>query len=176
MSILKPAVSAQDHILGSLQAKIILVEYGDYQCPHCRNAHPLLKKLLASKGEEVGFVFRNFPIQSSHPMALPAALAAEAAEKQGKFWEMHDLIYENQQKLHPDFLLELAESLKLDTLAFQKDMQDPVLSDRIENDIESGARSGVNGTPSFFVNGHKFHYYDGTYSSLEQALKESKSL
>ena len=109
-------------------------------------------------------------------MAYPAALAAEAAAKQGKFWEMHDLIYENQDKLKHVFLLELAESLKLNLNEFQKDIEDPELTDRIENDIESGARSGVNGTPSFFVNGQKFHYYDGTYLSLEQALKENRSL
>src|SRR5689334_6177244 len=111
MSKLKPQVNDQDQQTGNLQAKITLVEYGDYQCPHCGHAHPLLKQLLQEMGNELRFVFRNFPLQEIHPAAYMAALAAEAAGKQGKFWPMHDLIFENQQNLHGHSFIDFAETL-----------------------------------------------------------------
>src|SRR5882672_8967921 len=99
MSTLKPAVNAADHHRGNVNAVVTLVEYGDFQCPHCRIAHPLLHRLLKERGTELHFVFRNFPLSEVHPLALPAAGAAEAAGNQGKYWEMHDLIFENQDRL-----------------------------------------------------------------------------
>src|SRR6185436_7930459 len=108
MSILKFPINDADHHKGNRSAGITLVEYGDFQCPYCRRAHPLVKRLLGEKGDELHFVFRNFPLRKIHPYAYAAAAAAESAGKQEKFWEMHDLIFENQNKITPRFLLLLA--------------------------------------------------------------------
>jgi protein-disulfide isomerase len=114
-------------------------------------------------------VFRNFPLQEAHPAAYMAALAAEAAGMQGKFWLMHDLIYENQRKLSANYLLDLAARLELDLHRFAADWKNPVIKEKVESDFEGGLRSGVNGTPTFFVNNELFHF-DGTYQSLLQAV------
>lgn len=171
MSRLKPEVSAADHHQGNINASIILVEYGDLQCPYCRRAHPLIKRLVKEKGNDFLFVFRNFPLRESHPYANAAALAAEAAGKQGKYWEMHDLIYEEQDKLDPDFLLQLAHRIKLDMTKFNRDSKSEELQNKIESDFESGIRSGVNGTPTFYLNGFKLLTYDETYKSLADAIE-----
>ena len=170
MSKLKPPVSDKDHQTGNLDAAVTLVEYGDYQCPHCGHAHPLLKRLLKEKGKSFRFVFRNFPLQESHPAAFMAALAAEAAARQGKFWEMHDTIFENQQDLHGSSFIKFAEKLGLDIKTFSADWDSKDLAAKVEADFESGIRSGVNGTPSFFLNGNKLDSYDGTYESLAEAI------
>lgn len=175
MSKLKTPVSDKDQQTGNLEAPITLVEYGDYQCPHCGHAHPLLKRLLKEKGKTFRFVFRNFPLQESHPAAFMAALAAEAAGKQDKFWEMHDIIFENQQDLHGNSFTHFAENIGLDLQQFAKDWEGPEQVAKVEGDFESGIRSGVNGTPSFFVNGEKLNTYDGTYESLVQAITHPKS-
>jgi protein-disulfide isomerase len=171
MAKLKPPVSEKDHQTGNLQAGVTLVEYGDYQCPYCGRAHPLLKRLLKEKGEAVHFVFRNFPLQEIHPMALSAALAAEAAGVQGKFWEMHDLIFEHQNELTLPRLLDLARTLRLAENRFVRDLESEALLTRVEADFESGIRSGVNGTPTFFVGGEKLNTYNETYESLLQAIE-----
>jgi protein-disulfide isomerase len=170
MSKLKPPVSDQDQETGNPDAAITLVEYGDYQCPHCGRAYPLLKKLVKEKGKFFRFVFRNFPLQEAHPAAFMAALAAEAAARQGKFWEMHDMIFENQDDLHGNSFMQFAESLGLDTKVFAHDWKSADLVTKVEADFESGIKSGVNGTPSFFLNGGKFEDYDGTYESLAAAI------
>ncbi|WP_316759292.1 DsbA family protein [Pedobacter aquatilis] len=170
MSILKPEISNQDHIQGADSAAISIVEFGDYQCPHCGDAHPIMKEIEDVFGSQIKFVFRNFPLQSSHELALPAAIAAEAAAMQGKFWEMHDALFENQYRLSEALFDELAETIDLDLDKFQKDSLLKELTEKIENDFESGVRSGVNGTPSFYVNGTKF---DGGATDLYQMLKES---
>src|SRR5206468_5738928 len=113
MSTLKLAVNSNDHHQGNVNATITLVEYGDFQCPYCGRAHPLIKRLLKETSKELRFVFRNFPLQEIHPHAYAAAITAEAAGKQGKFWQMHDLIFENQDKLNIDFLLSLAQDISL---------------------------------------------------------------
>ncbi len=170
MSKLKPAVNPGDHHLGSINAAITLVEYGDFECPHCGLAHPFIKRLLKEKGRELNFVFRNFPLREIHPHAYISAVAAEAAGKQGKFWEMHDLIFENQDRLSADFLLSLAEALGLDPEQFSKDSNSEEVQGKIEMDFESGIRSGVNGTPTFFINGSPVFTYDETYESLLDAV------
>ncbi len=170
MSTLKPPVNSADHHQGNVNAAIILVEYGDFECPHCGRAHPLVKRLLKEKGKEIYFVFRNFPLSEAHPHAFISALAAEAAAKQGKYWEMHDLIFENQQSLSAGFLLTLAERLKLDITQFTKDSKSQELKSKVETDFESGIRSGVNGTPTFFLNGSPLLTYDETYESLLDAF------
>ncbi|MDR3711990.1 MAG: thioredoxin domain-containing protein [Puia sp.] len=170
MSTLKPPVSDTDQQTGNLHAGITLVEYGDYQCPHCGHAHPLLKRLIKEHGRSFRFVFRNFPLQESHPAAFIAALAAEAAARQGKFWEMHDIIFENQEDLHGSSFTQFAETLGLDSKTFARDWESKDLVAKVEADFESGIRSGVNGTPSFFLNGKKLNSYDGTYESLAEAI------
>jgi protein-disulfide isomerase len=170
MGRLQPPVTERDHNTGNIKASITLVEYGDYQCPYCGRAYPLIKRLLKEHGEAVHFVFRNFPLQEIHPMALPAALAAEAAAVQDKFWEMHDLIFEHQRELSHLQLLDLAKVLALDEKKFAHDWKSESSLSRVEADFESGVRSGVNGTPSFFVNGSKLNTYDETYASLLQAI------
>src|SRR6267154_3627743 len=166
MSALKPAVNSADHHQGNVNAAITLVEYGDFECPYCRRAHPLVKRLLKEKSKELHFVFRNFPLREIHPHAYASSIAAEAAGKQGKFWEMHDLIFENQYKLNSNFLLSLAERLDLDLAQFAKDSKNDEVKNKIETDFEGGIRSGVNGTPTFFLNGYRVLTYDETYESL----------
>jgi protein-disulfide isomerase len=170
MSSLHPPVSIKDHHSGNTKAGVVLVEYGDYECPYCGRAFPLIKKLLKEKGDYVHFVFRNFPLQEIHPMALSAALAAEAAAIQDKFWEMHDLIFEHQRGLSLGTLLQYSKDLGLDEQRFGNDWQSEATLSRVEADFESGLRSGVNGTPTFFVNGSRLNTYDETYASLLQAV------
>ena len=167
---LKPAVSTTDHSQGNPGANLVIVEYGDYQCPYCGAAYPVLKQITDKYGDQIKFVFRNFPLSEMHRYARLAAIAAEAAALQGNFWEMHDAIYENQEYLNENFLLELAERLQLDINKFKTDINSPKLAEKVDSDFESGVLSGVNGTPSFFVNGEKF---DGGAIDLYQMLKES---
>ena len=167
---LHPPVSTNDHIQGSASAAIELVEYGDYQCPYCGQAYPIIKSLQRSLGKNLKFVFRNFPLTEMHPNAMNAALAAEAAALQNKFWEMHDIIYENQQHLNDSNLLAYAEKIGLDLKRFKNDIKQQTLTDKIEQDFESGARSGVNGTPSFYVNGKKYNG-DWELDAFEEFLR-----
>lgn len=170
MSTLKPAVSENDHIQGDQSASVEIVEFGDYECPFCGDAYPIVKEIQETFGEQIKFAFRNFPLQETHPFALPAAFAAEAAAAQGKFWEMHDAIYENQHRLSEHIFAELAEMVGLDLEKFKEDSQSEEVKQKVESDFESGVRSGVNGTPSFYVDGIKF---DGGVMDLYQMLKES---
>jgi len=153
---LTPSVSEKDHIQGNPDAPIELLEYGDYQCPHCGRAYPIVKKIQAVLGDKVKLVFRNFPLTKIHPQAKMAALATEAADLQGKFWEMHDLVFENQKRLHHTALMEYAQSLGLDLERFDQDMNRPDLEEKVESHFYSGMRSGVNATPTFFINGEKY--------------------
>jgi protein-disulfide isomerase len=137
----------------------VLVEYGDYQCPYCGAAYPIVKKVQKRMGRRLRFIFRNFPLTNAHPFALRAAETAEAAAAQGKFWEMHDFLFENQPSLgDPAVLLRYARKLDLDAAHLEREVAGHVYLPRIEEDYQSGIRSGVNGTPTFFVNGAR---YDG---------------
>jgi len=167
---LKPEVTEQDHQHGPKDAQITIVEYGDYECPHCNKAHPVLKRIQREFKTQVRFVFRHFPLSQSHPMALPAAVAVEAAALQDKFWEMHNTIFENHRLLNTEGLFTMAASAGLDVEQFKNDIQSDELLERVESDFESGVRSGVNGTPSFFVNGTKF---DGAAENLYDMLREN---
>jgi len=172
---LKPPVSARDHIQGNSDAAIELVEYGDYQCPYCGRAYPIIKLIQQRFGDNLKFVFRNFPLSEIHPQAKKAAVAAEAADKQNKFWQMHDIIFENQQQLHQSALMEYAKLIGLDVEQFKDDLTNDELVKRVEDDLESGLRSGVNGTPGFFINGKK---YDDSWDedSLEAYIKAKITL
>lgn len=170
MSTLKPEVNNKDHFEGKDSATITIAEYGDYQCPHCAHAYPVIKEIQQAFGDQIKFVFRNFPLQESHEFAFTAALAAEAAGLQDKFWEMHDAIYENQYRISDELFEELAETIGLDVEQFNLDIKADEVKQKVEDDFESGIRSGVNGTPSFYVNGTKF---DGGAEDLFEMLKES---
>lgn len=148
--------SNKDHFQGSLDSTITLVEYGDYQCPYCRLAYPVVKQVQKELGKELCFVFRNFPLRQAHPFAMMAAEAAEAAALQNKFWDIHDLIYENQPLLSPDLIAELAEELDLDLKKLKSDMKSAEILKKIEEDFKTGIRSGVNGTPCFFINEERY--------------------
>ena len=163
-------VGPRDHIQGPPNAPVTLVEYGDYECPYCGMAHPVIKELQKRMGDSMRFVFRNFPLTNVHFNAEPAAEAAEAAGAQGKFWEMHDTLYENQDALDYDDLLAYAEQLDLDVSRFEDELARHAYLDRIREDFMSGVHSGVQGTPTFFINGVR---YEGSYDvdSLLQALQ-----
>ena len=151
-----PPVSAIDHCWGREDALITLVEYGDFQCPYCRRAYPIVKALKEEMKDTLRVIFRNFPLTKIHPLSKPAAIAAEAAARQNKFWEMHDMIFENQRYLVSNSFHEFAGSLQLDMSTFEKDLMDPSLQEKVETDFINGLRSGVNATPTFFVNAEKY--------------------
>jgi protein-disulfide isomerase len=161
----KPVNKERDHIQGPADAAVTLVEYGDYECPYCGAAYPIIKEAQARMGKRLRFVFRNLPITTSH--AEQAAEAAEAAAAQGKFWQMHDLLYENQGRLRDQDLRAYAEKLGLDLERFDKELTEHVHAERIHEDFLSGVRSGVNGTPTFYINGTR---HDGSYE-LEPLLR-----
>jgi protein-disulfide isomerase len=148
-----PVTEDRDHVQGAPGAAVTLLEYGDYECPYCGAAYPIVKELQAAMGDALRFVFRNFPITTSHPHAELAAEAAEAADAQGRFWPMHDLLYENQERLDREDLLAYAQRLGLDIERFERELAEHVHAARVHEDFMSGVRSGVNGTPTFYVNG-----------------------
>jgi protein-disulfide isomerase len=148
-----PVAEERDHIQGSAEAAVTLVEYGDYECPYCGAAYPIIKEVQARMGARLRFVFRNFPITTSHPHAEQAAEAAEAAASQARFWEMHDLLYENQRRLRDQDLHAYAGQLGLDVESFDNQLAEHVHAARVREDFMSGVRSGVNGTPTFYIDG-----------------------
>lgn len=162
-------VNESDHRIGNLASSTVLVFYGDYQCTVCKLTLPILKQLKKEFGENLCIIFRHFPLQKSHPLAKGAAIASEAASLQNKFWEMHELLYQNQLLLSPELYLQLANDLNLDMEGFTKDLNSESIAKKIQNDFDAGVRSGVNGTPCFFINGER---YDGdpSYDALRKAL------
>ena len=159
---LTPPVGERDHVAGPNDAPVTLVEYGDYECPYCGMAHPIVKTAQRELGKKLRFVFRNFPLAEAHPHARLAAQAAEAAGAQGKFWEMHDLLFENQGALDARDLIGHAKSLGLDVARFTRELDAGTYEKRVREDFRSGVKSGVNGTPTFFVNGERF---DGSWAN-----------
>lgn len=165
----------RDHIQGSADAPVTVVEYGDFQCPYCGRAYPIVKEVQARMGDRLRFVFRHFPISTSHPYAEQAAEAAEAGAAQGRFWEMHDHLFENQKRLRDEDLHRYAEELGLDVERFDRELAGHVHADRVHEDFLGGVRSGVNGTPTFYINDAR---HDGSYeaddlvAALEQAAHE----
>src|SRR4051812_9133083 len=149
-------VGPRDHIQGGEHATITLVEYGDYECPHCGRAYPIVKAVQKHFGNKLRFVFRNFPLNQLHPHAEGAAETAEAAASEGKFWEMHDTLFENQGALEFDDLIVYATNLGLDVARVASELEGRVHLPRVKEDFNSGVRSGVNGTPTFFINGARF--------------------
>jgi len=151
-----PTSFARDHFLGSAAAPIVLLEYGDYECPDCGRAYPLLEELRKSLGDQLVFVFRHFPQYTVHTHASVAAQAAEAAGAQGKFWDMHDLLYKNQQNLETPDLTHYALRIGLEIYKFESSMDSGTFAKRVEEDFSSGQRSGVRGTPTLFINDRRY--------------------
>ena len=150
---LRVPVSERDHRQGPATAAVTLVQYGDYECPYTRQSTTIVREIQHQLGDQLRFVFRNFPLTAIHPHALHAALAAEAAAAQGKFWQMHDAIFHHQHTLEDSDLEQFAEAVGLDMQQFARDMAERPSMSRIEEDLQSGIRSGVRGTPTFFING-----------------------
>jgi protein-disulfide isomerase len=148
-----PPVGDEDHVLGPASARVTLVEYGDFECPSCGEAHPLLHAIRRAFGPNLRFVFRHFPLRDSHPHALAAAEASEAAAAQGKFWEMHDRLFERQDALDDRALVRHARKLGLDAPRLELELATKIHRARVNRDLESGRASGVRGTPTFFING-----------------------
>jgi len=165
-------VSRRDHIQGPANAPLTLLEYGDFECPVCGMAYAVVKTLQQNLRHRLRFVFRHFPLTNVHPHAEHAAEAAEAAGARGAFWEMHDLLFENQEALEDEDLLEYAAALGLDTSAVLAEIEAGAYAGRLREDFMSGVRSGVNGTPTFFINGLR---YEGSFDaeSLMGALVET---
>lgn len=151
-----------DHVLGNKESKVILVEYGDFQCPGCKAVHPTVKALAEKYEDQIAFVFRNFPLTTIHANARTAAAAAEAAGLQGKYWEMHDQLYETQdswKSLSPeergDFFANYAKELNLNVEQFKTDLASEAIAEKINFDLALGRKVGVSGTPGLFLNGNE---------------------
>jgi protein-disulfide isomerase len=158
---LRVPVNDADHAIGPKDAPIELVEYGDFQCPSCGQAYPVLEMLRENLGKDLRFIYRHFPLTGSHPDAENAARAAEAAGRQGRFWEMHALLFRNQSALDADSLSGYASAIGLDMEQWEGDMGSEAVAAKIAADFQGGLRSGANGTPTFFLNGFR---YDGDWS------------
>lgn len=155
MSHLIPPVDASDHASGPSSARIVLVEFGDFQCPYCGAAYPELKAVKRAMGDELRFVFRHFPLVQQHPHALQAAVFAEAAASEGKFWPMHDALYEHQNALDAPDLVRYAHRIGLAEATIEAALRGEFRR-KVERDFESGQRSGVLGTPWIFVDGQRW--------------------
>ncbi len=175
MATLKVPVTPEDHIQGDPDAALTLLEYGDYECPHCGRAHPIVKRVQKHFGRRLRFVFRNFPLTQIHPQAQTAAETAEFAGANGRFWEMHDLIFENQDRLGLPLYFALSEELRLEPQALREALTADEFEPRVRRDFLSGVRSGVNGTPTFFVNQRR---HDGPweFEDLVTALEARRAL
>jgi protein-disulfide isomerase len=165
-------VGPDDHIRGAASAAVTLVEYGDYECPHCREAYPIVEIVRKQAGSDLRFVYRHFPLARVHPHARRAAEAAEAAGAQRAFWEMHDLLLGDGRGLTDDEIVDRARAIGLDLPRFARELDTGTHAARVRDDFVGGVRSGVNGTPTFFINGER---YDGPYAlpSLSAAVEEA---
>lgn len=170
--MLKVPVTSEDHAQGPESAEVTLVEYGDYECPHCGHAYPIVQRIQKHFGKRLRFVFRNFPLSEMHPNAQAAAETAEFAGSRGKFWEMHDRIFENQERLSARLFSELATGLGLPSPELFEALASGEYKGRAQADFKGGIRSGVNGTPTFFVNGHR---HDGPFEfeDLKRAIESA---
>lgn len=160
-------VTPADHRKGPDQAQVVIVEYGDFECPNCKQAAPAVRQLLARFSGKVQLVYRHFPLEGVHPQALQAAEAAESAGAQDRFWDMHDLLYDNQPHLAPDDLKSYASRLELDALRYGAEMEQHAWLTRIREHMDSGQRSGVRSTPGFFINGRIHDVSFGLHSLFD---------
>jgi protein-disulfide isomerase len=165
--LLTPPVGPGDHAIGPESAPVVLVEYGDFECPHCGAAAPIVDSVVSRLGSRIRFVYRHFPLTQAHPHAGTAAEAAEAAGAQGRFWEMHHMLFAHQNALDDPQLVLYAETIGLDAARFLQELLSHVHAPKVQADFKSGLRSGVNGTPTFFINGVR---YDGPWHDEELFL------
>jgi protein-disulfide isomerase len=168
-----PVNAEEDHVLGPANAPVTLVEYGDFECPFCGRSYPAVRRIRGELGDRLRFVFRHYP-RPEHPHARHAALAAEAASAQGRFWEMHDQLFEHQDALTDSDLAQYASDIGLDVERFRHDLTSHVNMDRVQRDIQSGAHNDVHGTPTFFINGVK-HEGPDTFDDLLSAIQPQLS-
>ncbi|MDR6100966.1 protein-disulfide isomerase [Agrobacterium larrymoorei] len=173
MSTLKVPVNARDHKRGGESASVTLVEYGDYQCPFCALANPVVRSLESQYGQKLCVVFRHFPLVEVHPLAASSAEATEYAGDQGVFWDMHDAIFLNQHRLSMQLLFAIAGTLKLSQIALRESIARSLHADKIQADFIGGVRSGVNGTPTFFVNGLR---HQGGFSARELGMSIQEAM
>ena len=160
-------VSERDHIKGAFDAPVVLVEYGDFECPHCGRAYPIVKAAQRALGDDLTVVYRHFPLAEAHPHARLAAEASEAAGAQGKFWAMHDMLFEHQGALEEQDLLAYADALDLDRARVAQELETGTYAQKVRRDFRGGVRSGVNGTPTFFINGTRF---DGSWGVPDEFI------
>lgn len=170
---LTPPVSQEDHVEGPADAAVTLVEYGDYECPYCGEVEPWISDIRRQMGNQVRFVFRNLPLPQ-HPYAEIAAEAAEAAGAQGKFWQMHNLLYQHQRALEPQHLVQYAQQIGLNVEEFTQALQNHTYRQRVQRDAESAMESGVQGTPTFFINGSQYQG-DLAEQDLVSAVEQANS-
>lgn len=173
MTQLRQPVGSSDHVQGRFGAPVTLVEYGDYQCMHCAMAYPVVTSICQQMGTALCFVFRHFPLTEVHPLAEPAAESAEFAGGHGRFWEMHDGLFENHERLGFPLMLALAKTLHLPSPELQEVIATKKHRAKIQSDFSGGVRSGVNGTPTFFINGIRFngaYSYDELMTSIQDSL------
>jgi protein-disulfide isomerase len=171
-----PPVNENDHVHGSPDALVTLIEYGDFQCPNCREAFPVVQELKNNFGDQLRFVFRHFPFSKAHEMAFPAALAAEAAAQQGQFWEMHDQLFKHQEELSDATIDKIASELGLDVIQFKMALSDASLTKKVKRDFENGIKSGVGGTPTYFINDIKYtgkKDLESLSKAIEQEMREN---
>jgi Protein-disulfide isomerase len=173
MSGLRIPVGPDDHLLGDLHAPVVLLEYGDYQCPYCAAAQPVIAALLRDFGARMAFAFRDFPLSEDHPEALPAAITAEYAGRHGHFWPAHDALYAHQDELGNALYARIVTELGLPVDGLWLAMDDAGYLERIQQAFAGGVRSGVNGTPCFFLNGRRYDAVNGPqslYADIEALL------
>jgi protein-disulfide isomerase len=168
-------VSPVDHALGTEHSPVTVVEYGDFECPTCKQAAPAVKLMLERFGARTRFVYRHFPVEAAHPHAMHAAQAAEAAGGQGKFWQMHDLLFDNQRHLKIANLREYAERLQLDMPRFIAEIDDEIYLQRVREHMQGGTQSHVRGTPTFFINGVIQDVSFGMHALIDGVEAELKS-
>ena len=174
MATLAIPVSTHDHVRGRADAGLTVVQYGDFQCPHCAHTFAVLLEIADQLGDSVALAFRHFPLTGVHPLAQRAAEAAEAAASQGRFWQMAKLLYENQESLDEERLIRCAKKADLQMKRFRKDMESGLHAPRIRADYLSGVRSGVKGTPTLFINGRLYEGMQDTDALVAALLEASR--
>jgi len=168
-------VTEHDHARGAANAPLTLVQYGDFECPHCALAYPRLTEIANELGDSLRLVFRHFPLNDVHPRAQRAAEAAEAAAKQGRFWEIVPLLHENYEKLDDETLIRCAKKAGVDAKRLMKEVESGTHAARVRADYLGGLRSGVNGTPAFFINGERYEGALGLDALVVALLKASRT-
>jgi protein-disulfide isomerase len=179
MATLRVPVDETDHAQGPADAPVTLVEYGDYECPHCGAAYPVVQQLQRRFGDDLRFVFRNFPLGELHPNAVSAAMAAEFGAAHDRFWEFHDALFENQEQLGPALYAAIANEAGLDAARLRAALEAAEYLEAVRADFNGGVRSGVNGTPTFFMNGARYESVPDVESmaeALDRAIRAKRKL